>query len=518
MLHMKLTKNTSWLRARILLSLAGLCLAVTSLLSLSPICVAFGWLSAFLYVMGVKRSETLLKDLFLSGLVFHFVSMYWLIHTINYFGNFPWYLAFIFFIIFSLFSSLQFLFVGLLYRWFSKTLLAKCFLPLPLAWWLLEYSYPRLFPWGVAQSQIHWLSFASIAELTGVWLLSGLMFWWVETLVALVEKQGSKILVVPICLFVGLFWFGAKRTTQIEDIIAQAPSFNAAIVQGNLEAKNKNNPSLLTANLNTYQRISKEVIDKGAEILFWPEAVTSTWIPENIETLSGVYNRYHPYSETPVPLIFGGLSYRKPSEIDVRNLQTKYPDYSYRQILKEGTIYFNTAFGVDTRGNVLGHYHKKILMPFGEYIPFADKYPELKKLSPQTGDFGVGDISSPISVEIPSLDKKVKFGLLICYEDLVSSHSVEAVKHGAEVLVNLTNDAWYGDTAAPFQHHLLASWRAIETRRYLIRATNTGYTAVVDPLGRTVAKLPIFEEGAIQVKIAPLTIKSGLNFSFLDGK
>jgi len=100
----------------------------------------------------------------------------------------------------------------------------------------------------------------------------------------------------------------------------------------------------------------------------------------------------------------------------------------------------------------------------------------------------------------------VRFGVLICYEDLVSDLARSISVSGANVLVNLTNDAWYGDTSAPYQHHLLARWRAIETGRYLLRATNTGLTAVVDWNGMTVASLPIFTENVLLYSI-PLSEK-----------
>ena len=181
------------------------------------------------------------------------------------------------------------------------------------------------------------------------------------------------------------------------------------------------------------------------------------------------------------PALYGGLSYRPPGK-------------NSRKRPKR----FNTAIATSPDGTVLGVYHKKALMPFGEYIPFADRFPWLKDLSPQTGDFSVGDISEPIIFPLQNSSvEKVSIASLICYEDLIPKLARDAANRGAELLVNLTNDAWYGDTAAPHQHHLLALWRSIETGRAMLRVTNTSLTGVVDPLGNTTETLPVFEPGII---------------------
>ena len=98
----------------------------------------------------------------------------------------------------------------------------------------------------------------------------------------------------------------------------------------------------------------------------------------------------------------------------------------------------------------------------------------------------------------------LKVAPLICYEDTVPRPAREAALGGAELLVNLTYDTWFGRSAAPHEHHLIAAFRAIENRRFLVRATNTGLSAVVDPLGRTIARLPAFSEGAVAAKVVLL--------------
>jgi apolipoprotein N-acyltransferase len=101
----------------------------------------------------------------------------------------------------------------------------------------------------------------------------------------------------------------------------------------------------------------------------------------------------------------------------------------------------------------------------------------------------------------------LKVSPLICYEDTVPALAREASRKGAELLINITSDSWFGRTLAPRQHHLIASFRAIENRRFLIRATNTGLSGVVDPLGRTIASIPPFAEGTATAQVTPLTYR-----------
>ena len=102
----------------------------------------------------------------------------------------------------------------------------------------------------------------------------------------------------------------------------------------------------------------------------------------------------------------------------------------------------------------------------------------------------------------------MKLSPLICYEDIVPSLARQATAQGAEILINQTNDAWFGDTAAPYQHHIIAAFRAIENRRYLLRSTNSGLTAVVDPLGRTLASLLPYTESVLPMEVSLLTYRS----------
>lgn len=482
--------------------LFGLLFGLASLYPETMLCRVFCWISVFSLVCGIRLRGFRSSDLFIAGILFHVLAFNWLIQTIVEFGGFNRTLAGGLFVVFCLLSSLQFVVFG----WLCRRLLRFSSVPLywavPLSWMTLELFWPRLFPWAIAHTQAGWLSFTGLAEFFGTAPLSALIFFVaVLALDLLWRENGGRFRILPrhiagVIFFLSVLALGQLRTRALQSELRSLPSAAIGLIQGNLETEKKGDIAFFSANLERYQKISKFAESEGAELIIWPESVFIEWTPEDIERVRGT--RFDPFPGSSTSLIYGGLSFREPdsSPAEEYSSQSRKPQAARRK-------YFNTAFGIDQSGSVVGRYHKKVLMPFGEYLPFAGMFPELKKLSPHTGDFTVGDRDEIFRFELPkwSALNTLNAGVLICYEDLIPRLSRSFVNAGAEVLVNLTNDAWYGRTAAPYQHHLLALWRSIETRRFLLRVTNTGYTAVVSPLGETMRSLPLFTEGFVIAKV-----------------
>ncbi|OGE22933.1 MAG: apolipoprotein N-acyltransferase, partial [Candidatus Dadabacteria bacterium RBG_19FT_COMBO_40_33] len=161
---------------------------------------------------------------------------------------------------------------------------------------------------------------------------------------------------------------------------------------------------------------------------------------------------------------------------------------------------FNTAFLTDPQGRILGRYNKIKLLLFGEYLPFTKYISALKKISPASGDFTPGSNLEILEIK----EKGIKIAPLICYEDIIPSFSRKFVENGANLLVNITNDAWFGKSFEPYQHLSFSIPRAVETRRFLARATNTGISAIIDSVGRVTAKTGIFEQTTLEGQIAIL--------------
>lgn len=472
----------------------GAALGTAFLFPETAVSAAAGWLWLILTAVIYRRCSSALLFPFLGGVLAMACGFYWLVHTISFFGGFALPLSLLLFALFCAICALQFVLVGILYRRLSAfPLLNHSSAALPLAWLAVDVLFPKIFPWAIAHTQLRWTAFSVLAEFFGVCALSAVLVWFADLLVSAVESVGNLRKQKLIVFFVSLGAvqiFGTARVDFTNRLLADAPHFAASLVQGNLDAKQKGDVHYLVTNIARYRSLSEQAQSGGTNLLIWPESVMNLWVPESITEVRGT--PADPFPDAAVPVIYGGLSYR-PVEAG--------------QMPKR----FNTGFAIDQHGEVRGFYEKRVLMPFGEYMPFAGIFPALKELSPQTADFTAGDHLDPIALTVNSTGAppvELKAALLICYEDLVPAISREGIVRGANLLVNLTNDAWYGDTAAPFEHHLLAMFRAIETKRYLLRVTNTGYTAVVDPLGKTVASLPLFNADYLTIVISPLDYRT----------
>jgi apolipoprotein N-acyltransferase len=147
-------------------------------------------------------------------------------------------------------------------------------------------------------------------------------------------------------------------------------------------------------------------------------------------------------------------------------------------------------------------YDKTHLVPYGEYVPFKKWLPFLGKIVAQVGDFEAGTIGNTL----PWKDHQI--GVQICYEIIFPGLSRAMAKNNASLLINITNDAWFGKTSGPYQHFSMAVFRAVENRRSLARAANTGISGFIDPAGRILAATPLLEEAAVTRSIPLLKEKS----------
>ena len=158
-----------------------------------------------------------------------------------------------------------------------------------------------------------------------------------------------------------------------------------------------------------------------------------------------------------------------------------------------GYFLYNSASFVAPTGQFVGRYDKMHLVPFGEYVPFKDLFFFAQNLLHEAGTFDPGARRTTFDLE------GHRYGTFICYESIFGDEVRQFVKNGAEVLVNISNDGWYGDTSAPWQHLNMVRMRAIENHRWVLRATNTGVTAAIDPNGRVIQAAPRHVRTSIHV-------------------
>jgi apolipoprotein N-acyltransferase len=166
-------------------------------------------------------------------------------------------------------------------------------------------------------------------------------------------------------------------------------------------------------------------------------------------------------------------------------------------------VLYNSALATNGKGEVTSRYDKEYLLAFGEYLPFGDTFPILYDWSPNSGKFSSGTSLEPLLIE-DKAGQTHKVTTLICYEDILPGFTNAAVRASggeSELLVNMTNDAWFGDSSEPWEHLALAQLRAIEHRRYLVRSTNSGVSAIVDPVGRVMSHTGTFRQETLREKI-----------------
>ena len=170
----------------------------------------------------------------------------------------------------------------------------------------------------------------------------------------------------------------------------------------------------------------------------------------------------------------------------------------------EGEIkYYNRAYLLTPDGSPPKQYDKAHLVPFGEYVPLKKLLFFISRLVPAAGNFEAGKMIFPLEYGDLSL------GILICFEAIFPELARAQTSKGANILINITNDAWFGRTSAPYQHLSMAAFRAVENRKFLIRSANTGFSAFIDPYGHIVSRGSLFREevlkGTIRISKSKMT-------------
>jgi apolipoprotein N-acyltransferase len=412
---------------------------------------------------------------FAAGMATNVPAFFWLVHTIHVFGGFPMSVSLGFYLVLSMFASLEFVVFALLLRRTGLGPAAVC----PAVFWVtLEFFFPNLFPWRLANAERDVPVLLQIGDVTGPFGLSFVML-SASGAIARALRHGIRdartAFGFAIAGIVAILGYGAWRLPAIDRAVAAAPKVRLGIVQGNLTIEEKSDVRYFEGNLDTYRELT-EALEPKPDVVIWPETVITEPLPRTLESLT-------PAGRSLLglhwPLLTGALTY----DADAR-----------------GERFFNSVLLFDADGRLRGFSDKQILMPFGEYMPLGSTFPILKSFSPQTGDFQAGTEATPL--EVPGV---ARFAPLNCYEDLRAPIARRAVVDGrTDILFAVANDGWFGDTMAPYQHEALALWRAIENRRYLVRVTNTGVTDVVDPTGRVTLRLPVFQPASAVVDVARL--------------
>ena len=354
----------------------------------------------------------------------------------------------------------------------------------PAAWVATEFFRGYLFggfPWvPLGNSQVTVLPVAQLASVLGVYGLSALVSLVSAGIAYALLTSGRQRVMAVGAIAVVLASVAGWGTLRIADgsLTREGTPIRVGLVQGNIPQDQKWKSGEARRIFTTYVAMTRDAVKRGAEFVMWPESSTPFMFEEDGEGGSALRDLAR---ETRVPILFG----------------SDQVDRSQRPLRM-----YNSAFLVAPDGETAAVYRKIHLVPFGEFIPFKGVASFVSPLVDSLGEFAPGDamVMLPVGAHLIST--------AICYEVVYPSLVRQAVEGGSQLLTTITNDAWYGQSSAPYQHFAMASMRAIEQGRYLARAANTGISGVVDPYGRIVRQSAIFEQVGLVEEVRFLTSRT----------
>ena len=411
--------------------------------------------------------------------------LYWVSVPMHDFGMVPWLLTVPAVLALGGYLGLYGALFSVLYRSFCERLpfFAALSLACPL-WITLDLAKEHLFtgfPWiSLATAFIAWPEWAQAASIVGSSVLSGI---FALAAVAVAEAKPVRLSLVlfptlvsrkqhRVCIGLAAVVMLAVYACSYIPPLPEGRTVTVGLVQGNIDQNRKWSPEYQMGTLSRYLTLSEWLVNPAlgrlpepVDFLLWPE----TAMPFYLETNATLTAKLVTFSkEFSVPLIFGA-----PGKSDK-------PD---------GTGFYNRMWMLAPAAAEQS-YDKQHLVPFGEYVPLGISLPFLEYIL-QGLDFIPGISHSPLKTG------DLAIGGLICYEAIFSDLVRQRVADGANILVNISNDAWFGATSAPVQHLHLTAMRAIEQGRYIARATNTGISAIITPRGETVLRGSLFKPEAL---------------------
>ena len=450
------------------------------------------WVAMVPFLIAIRAANT--RTGFLLGLLFgmaHNLGLfYWTAQTMHTYGHLPMIQALVVLTLLAIYlSGFQAVFAATI-CWLRPRPAHLIFLA-PAVWVVLELLRARLFsgfPWallGYSQYDHPWV--IQIADLFGVYGISGLIV-LTNTLSALVLLhwtgrtwrraaisrrlliRGGLVLAV---LLLGVNSYGILRMDTVDRAMRTADKIIVTVVQGNIDQALKWDAQFQLFTTARYLNLSLEASTKKVDLVIWPETATPFYFSDGSALSQMVIKGIQ---SAKAHFIIGSPSYAEGPE---------------------RTLFYNSAYMITPQGKISGRYDKVHLLPFGEYVPMSRWLPFIKKMVAQVGDFMPGRRGDTLTWS------RGEVGMLICYEVIFPGLSRSMVQNGADLLVTITNDAWFGLSSAPYQHFSMAVLRAVENRRSVARAANSGISGFIDPNGR-VSRTALFTTTTASQEVALL--------------
>lgn len=427
-----------------------------------------------------------------AGILFYLLQIYWIVPVLMNYGHLPWYLAVPALLLLAGYMGL---YLGIFCVGFRRLMERGPGLPglfgAAALWvgldWLRSWLFSG-FPWMDLGYGL-WASprLIQAADLFGhygytfiVVLVNVALFQVLAFRFAPRRSASGLVAAAVVCALLG--GYAQLRYHQIEGRLIHAETPVIGIVQGNVEQDRKWSPGERERTVRNYLDLSEALRTAAAPALIvWPETALPFY-PPNSELMLPVIDFV---GQGRQPLLTGAPWYEVFEDDDSRLVH-----------------YYNSALLLQPEKQNETKYFKSHLVPFGEYVPLRRFLPFIAPLVEAAGHFTPGRIEKPLATG------PIRAGVLICFESIFGELGRRWVRSGANVLVNVTNDAWYGRSSAPYQSWAMTVFRAVETRRSLVRSANTGISGVVDPLGRIVRQSDLFVPWSAAVPVALLEERS----------
>jgi len=430
-----------------------------------------------------------LKNVFwwgwLQGSACYVGSLYWVVITLHEFAGVHFVLSLIPMLllagVLAIYSAIA-LWAG---AFSARRLRLPIVITMPIAWAALELVrtyFPIGFPWNLlGETQYRNLELIQFAEFTGAYGISALIIFFNVVIFMVLMRRGSRrlqslSLSVLTGVMIAAIVFGNWRMHELKTIKAQG-SFRVAMVQGDIPQSVKWEPKFLPISFGVYKDQTLAAAREHVDLTLWPEAAATFFFqpddkyPDGDAEDASYRQQLLELARTSGSAILFGA-----------------PALGFEDHRAVG--FYNRAYLVSAQGEVVAWYDKIQLVPFGEYVPArAILGYFVNRIVTGMGDMLPGKRQTLLEV------KGAKLGVLICYESIFPDLARRSVKEGADVMVNITNDAWYGASSAPYQLLAMAAMRAVETKVPMIRVANTGISAIILNDGRIAATTPLFKRG-----------------------
>lgn len=444
----------------------------------------FVWISLIplLWVITQKTPRQAFVLGLIAGFGFYAILLYWIPDVPAHYGNLSWGLSLLIYVVFMLYMGLFWAFFSLVLARVRRSLPVAAYIVAPFIWIAFEFILTHLltgFPWGLlGYAQYQNLPFIQLASVTGIYGLSFLIVLFQSLFVLSMKHRARRFFFtgLAIILLVHLSGYICLKTQP-----SQTDTFKASVIQGNVSSDIRWDSMSYEGIRQLFEQhldMTEEAHQEGSSLIVWPEFS----VPLCFSCSYGIYEEfksriYQFVRDSGKTLLLGTNETKRSGDREQ---------------------YYNTALclGPDLETS---EYYKMHLVPFGEYTPYTKIFFFIDTLT-----HAIGDITPGKEFTLHEVNG-IRFGSPICFEIVFPDLVRRFVKKGAQFLTTITNDGWYGKSSAPYQHFAIAVLRAVENRRFLVRAATTGISGMVDPCGRILISSQLDTQTYLSGHIAPMT-------------